>query len=55
MIRRLWRLLEPLERRQVVGVVPLLVLSACVEIVGVAAVIPFLSLLADPTSVGELP
>lgn len=54
-ITRLWRLLDPFERRRVVGIVPLLALSALVEVVGVAAVIPFLSLLADPASVRELP
>jgi ATP-binding cassette, subfamily B, bacterial PglK len=47
----LWHLLEPSERRRVVGIVPFLVMSAFIEVVGVAAVIPFLSLLADPTSI----
>ena len=55
MIARLWRLLEPTERRRVLGIVPLLMVSALVEVVGVAAVIPFLALLADPDSVRTLP
>lgn len=50
MLARLWRLLEPTERRRVAGVVPILVVSALIEVVGVAAVIPFLTLLADPAS-----
>jgi ATP-binding cassette, subfamily B, bacterial PglK len=54
-IARLWRQLAPRERRRLIGIVPLLVLSAVVEIVGVAAVIPFLALLADPYSVRTLP
>jgi len=53
-LARLWRLLEPIERRRVAGVVPFLVLSALVEVVGVAAVLPFLSLLTAPGSI-EVP
>ena len=55
MIRRLWRLVGPEERRRLAGVGPLLVLAAVVEVMGVAAVMPFLALLADPTSVAGLP
>ena len=55
MIRRLWHLLGARERRRLFGVLPLLALSALVEVVGVAAVIQFLSLLADPPSVRSLP
>lgn len=55
MLLRLWRLLEPSERRRVFGIAPLLVFSAFVEVVGVAAVIPFLSLLANPDSAASLP
>jgi ATP-binding cassette, subfamily B, bacterial PglK len=52
---RLWHLLEPTERRRVLGIAPLLLLSALVEIVGVAAVIPFLAVLTDPASLASLP
>jgi len=52
---RVWRLLEPGERRRIARIVPLLVLSALVEVVGVAAVIPFLTVLADPEAVRHLP
>lgn len=55
MIRRLWNLLEPSERRRVIGIAPLLVVSALVEVVGVAAVIPFLTLLTDPASLASVP
>jgi ATP-binding cassette, subfamily B, bacterial PglK len=55
MFRRLWRLLEPDERRRALGIAPLLVASALIEIVGVAAVIPFLTLLTDPLALLALP
>ena len=55
MIRRFWRLLERKERRALVSLVPLMLLAAAVEVVGVAAVIPFLSVLADPGSLPALP
>jgi ATP-binding cassette, subfamily B, bacterial PglK len=55
MLTRLWRLLEGADRRRILWIVPLLVVSAGVEIVGVAAVLPFLALLADPGSVVSLP
>ena len=55
MIKRLWRLLAPDERRRVIGIAPLLVVSALVEVIGVAAVIPFLTLLTDPASLASVP
>lgn len=55
MLIRLWRLLERQDRRRVLWVLPLLIASAIVEVLGVAAVIPFLALLADPASVFTLP
>ena len=55
MFVRLWRLLDAGERRRMVGIIPLLVLSAFVEVVGVATIIPFLTLLVDPGSVADLP
>ncbi len=51
----MWRLLDRRERRAVLAIAPLLVFSAFAEVVGVAAVIPFLALLADPSSVQDLP
>ena len=55
MVRRFWRLLERRERRALVSLVPLMLVAAAVEVVGVAAVIPFLSVLADPDSLSTLP
>lgn len=55
MLKRLWNLLDARERRRIIASVPMLVLTALVEVVGVAAVIPFLALLADPGSAGSLP
>ena len=55
MLKRLWRLLDRAERRAVLGIAPLLVLSAFAEVVGVATVVPFLAILADPTSLADLP
>jgi ATP-binding cassette, subfamily B, bacterial PglK len=54
-IRRLWRLFGPDDRRRLASVAPLLVLAALVEVVGVAAVMPFLALLADPGSLAVVP
>ncbi len=55
MVRRLWRLLDARERRRVLWILPVLVISAFVEVLGVAAVLPFISVLAEPTSVFALP
>lgn len=55
MLARLWRLLSPNERGRVLSFLPLMVLSALVEMASVAAVIPFLSLLADPSSASSVP
>jgi ATP-binding cassette, subfamily B, bacterial PglK len=55
LISRLWRLLERPERRKIAGLAPLLALSALVEVVGVAAVIPFLALLAEPAAADRIP
>jgi ATP-binding cassette, subfamily B, bacterial PglK len=52
---RVWQLLDNHDRRRLLWLMPLLVITAVVEIVGVAAVIPFLALLADPASVFSLP
>ena len=55
LLQRLWHLLGPDERRRLLAIAPLLTLAALVEVVGVAAVMPFLALLADPGSLGDLP
>ena len=55
MLMRMWRLLDRGERRRLLRIAPLLAVSAVIEVVGVASVIPFLSLLADPGAVADLP
>jgi ATP-binding cassette, subfamily B, bacterial PglK len=52
---RLWRLLDLRDRRRVMWIIPLLITSAMIEVAGVAVVIPFLSLLADPRSAETVP
>lgn len=55
MLSRLWHLLEPFDRARIVRMVPLLVLVGFVEIAGIAAVIPFITLLADPGAAADVP
>ena len=55
MLARLWRLFGREERRRLLTIAPLLALAAAVEVVAVAAVMPFLALLADPGSLPDLP
>lgn len=50
-LRNLFRILSPRERRQVMMLVPLLGLVALVEVVGIASIMPFLAIVADPTAV----
>jgi ATP-binding cassette, subfamily B, bacterial PglK len=54
-LQRIWRLLDSRERRALVRLVPLVLLTAGFELVGVSAVIPFMTLLADPNAVFGLP
>lgn len=53
--KRFLSLLEPRERRSLLFLFPLVLLAAGFEVLGVASVIPFLSVLADPQSVRTLP
>ena len=55
MLTRLWRLLETRDRRRVLYILPVLMLTGGIEVIGVAAVIPFLTLLADPPALYALP
>lgn len=55
MLQRIWRLLDGSERRQLMKLVPLVLLTASFELIGVSAVIPFVTLLADPNAVFALP
>ncbi len=55
MLLKFIRLLQPNERRRLALFIPLVLFAAGVEVLGVAAVIPFLAVLADPASVRGLP
>jgi ATP-binding cassette, subfamily B, bacterial PglK len=50
-LRNLYQLLSPRERRQVVLLLPLLILTALAQVVGIASVMPFLAIVADPGAV----
>jgi hypothetical protein len=50
-LRNLYRLLSPRERKQVLLLVPLLALTALVEVAGIASITPFLAIVADPGAV----
>jgi len=54
-LRDLYRILSPRERRQVVLLLPLLVLTALVQVVGIASVVPFLAIVADPGAIERHP
>ena len=55
LFRRFLKLLEPRERRSLLYLLPLILVAAGFEVLGVASVIPFLTVLADPQSVLALP
>ncbi len=55
MLIRIWRLLNHAERRRLLALIPLVLLTAGFELIGVSAVIPFVTLLAEPEAVGGLP
>lgn len=50
-LRQLHRILSPRERRQVLLLVPLLCATALVEVAGIASVLPFLAVVADPAAI----
>ncbi len=49
--RKVWDILTPRERRQLGKLMPAVVMMALFETAGVASIVPFLGLLADPTLV----
>jgi ATP-binding cassette, subfamily B, bacterial PglK len=51
--RQLFDLLDPSERRQFYGLLVLVFLMALIDMVGVAAVLPFLAVAADPTKIHD--
>lgn len=55
MLSSLFHLLSPSEKRRFIGLVPWVIFAALFEVVGVASVVPFLSLLVDPDSIVDIP
>ena len=55
MLKRVWQLLSDTEQRSLLRLVPLVIIAAMFELIGVSAVIPFVTLLADPDAVFALP
>src|SRR5690606_30787081 len=53
--RRLYALLGSTQRRQARWLVPLLVLRAVIETIGVASVLPFMAVVASPTTAIDNP
>jgi HlyD family secretion protein len=51
--RRLWRMLDPHERRQAAGVLFLGMLMACSTFIGIASLAPFLLVLSDPRALDQ--
>jgi len=50
-LRNLLRILSPRERRQILWLLPLLILTALLQVLGIASVTPFLAIVADPDAV----
>jgi ATP-binding cassette, subfamily B, bacterial PglK len=50
-VKKLFRLLEPRERRRCYAIVLLAVVSGLLEMVSVAAILPFLAVLSDPSRI----
>src|SRR5690606_14685789 len=46
--RRLFSLFEPGQRRTAIALVPLMILRAVLDTIGVATVLPFIAVVADP-------
>lgn len=52
-LEKLWSILSPEERRQLLLLVPFVVLMALLEVAGVASIVPFLGLLSDPNAIDQ--
>lgn len=55
MLGSLFSLLDSSEKRRFLGLTPWVILAALFEVVGVASVVPFLSLLVNPEAINEVP
>ncbi|MDF1522168.1 MAG: ABC transporter ATP-binding protein [Trueperaceae bacterium] len=54
-VSRMLRLMSADERRRLWWITPLITLNALIQVVGIASVMPFLALVADPTVIDEQP
>lgn len=54
-LRQLFRVMAPARRRQFYAVMGLMVAGAFAELVAIGTVLPFLSLLADPSKLNDIP
>lgn len=54
-VSRMLRLMSADERRRLWWITPLITLNALVQVVGIASVMPFLALVADPTVIDQQP
>lgn len=52
-LRRVWAILSPAERRRFLLLQPLVVITALVETAGLASIVPFLALLSDPSAISR--
>jgi len=50
-LRQVWAILSPEERRRFLWLQPLVVVTALIETAGLASIVPFLALLSDPTAI----
>lgn len=54
-LKKVWAILSPAERRQLLLLTPAVIVTAILEMVGVASIVPFLGLLSDPTIIERKP
>ena len=52
-LRQLWQVLSPADRRQLVLLIPMVVVMALLETAGVASIVPFLGLLSDKDALAK--
>lgn len=50
-LRKLLRILSPRERRQIMWLLPLLIVTALLQVLGIASITPFLAIVADPGAI----
>lgn len=55
LVRRIWSLFDGTQRRYAVGIFGLMLVGAAFEALGIGLVMPFISLVSDPTKIEEMP